>query len=118
MRPTLLAAALLCAALSPAVGQDAGTVEPSEAAKQAMWCGAAFGVLHERATVADEAAQAAAFDGKANVAFSKAAAELIPAGMTVEQFGELAGTYVEQVTAPFRDSNFSEAECEALVAAE
>lgn len=119
MRATLTALLLFCLAAVPAAAQQAEAVgatppAPSDAARQAIWCGAAFGITGQRLAAAGETEKAKSYADKASAAFGKAAAELIPAGMTVAQFKAMAETVASEITAPFRDTAFSEAECEAV----
>lgn len=115
MRPALLASLILSLMLAPVVAQEAA-VAPSPEAEQAMRCGVAFGVMRERMTAAADEDAAGTYDTKAATAFAKAAGELIPAGMSVEQFTALAESYVAEVTAPFRETSLSEADCERIIA--
>jgi hypothetical protein len=107
MRRAVLAASLCLSALTPAPAQ-----ELSAEASRAMWCGAAFSVLRQTTT----GAEATRYGDLADAAFARAAADLIPSGMTVEEFGALAEDYAGRVVAPFRTESFSETECEAAAA--
>lgn len=107
MRRAVLAASLGLFALMPVAAQ-----ELSPDVDRAMWCGAAFSVLRQTAS----GNEAARYGDLADAAFAKAAADLIPNGMTVEDFGKLAEDYAGRVVAPFRTESFSEAECEAAAA--
>ena len=115
----ILPAALIILGLlsSPALPQSPdgalSTPVPTEAAQRALWCGAAFQIL--ATTTAGNAAQD--YEGMAQRAFTRAARELIPQGMTVEQFRRLAEEAARTVTAPFRQESYTEAECRAAVSA-
>ena len=116
---SLIFAILLIGTALPASGQESGALAaaapaPSEAALKAIWCAAAFGMM-ARSTPADQADVVANYDGKAAAGFAKAAAELIPNGMTVEQFRALTEATAAEVVAPFRAQSYSEDECEAAV---
>jgi len=111
----LLAALLCCAAPLSAGAQEAEAITPSAEAEIALRCGVAFGLTGERLAAAEDSAGAEAYAAKAAVALERAAAELVPAGMSVEAFGALAETYVAELTAPFRATLLSEAECEAVI---
>ena len=107
MRRAVLSLSLSLLVLTPVAAQ-----ELSADTDKAMWCGAAFSVLRQTAT----GNAAARYGEMADAAFAKAAADLIPGGMTVEDFGALAEDYAGRVVAPFRDESFSETECEAVAA--
>jgi hypothetical protein len=107
MRRAVLAASLCFCLLTPVRAQ-----ELSAETSRAMWCGAAFSVLRQT-SAGDDAAR---YGDLADAAFGKAAAELIPSGMTVEEFGALAEDYAARVVSPFRTESFSEIECEAAAA--
>jgi hypothetical protein len=118
MRPLPHLLILVSLWAGPAAAQEsgapaAGVPAPSASAQQAIWCGAAFEVLAQRAP--DDAAAKALTD-KASAAFGKAAAELIAEGMTVDQFKVLAQDAATAVTAPFRDTSYTQAECDAVAA--
>ena len=106
MRPLLPALlALLCMPATVAAQ------ELSAEADKAMWCGAAYAVMQQATT----GSAAGALGDKADAAFAKAAAELIAAGMTVEEFGALAETYASRLVAPFRTGGFTLEACDALI---
>jgi hypothetical protein len=114
----LLTAALIACAMSAVscIGwaqegaNAAAAPAPSAAARRALWCGAAFTILSTDQSLA--ASAAAEYKTKAGTAFGNAAAELIPEGMTVEQFQGLAERIAADVTAPFREETYTREQCD------
>ena len=113
MRPILAALFLIGIAMPASAQQGAAAPAPSAETSKTMWCAAAFGLL---AGATSDQAAAADLQGKSEAGFSRAAAELIPNGMTVEQFKALAEKTATEVAAPFRSVSYTRAECDAAVA--
>jgi hypothetical protein len=120
MRLPLTAALIACTlSVVPQFGraQDGADAAPtpSPAARQALWCGAAFAILASGEGI--EASVAADYKARAGIAFGNAAAELVPGGMTVDQFKSLAQSIAADVTAPFRDETYTREQCDAAATA-
>ncbi len=115
MRPALLFCGLLLLLAAPARAQETPPALAPQV-ERALWCGAAFGVTAENLAAAGETEAAGGYREKASTAFTQAAVALLDEGMTGEDFAALAEEYAVRVMAPFREQNFTEAECDDAIA--